>query len=687
MNIDIICPLYNAEKVINNQFEQIKKQTIYNDVNKIRYVITKSKDNTLDIVKRIASKNNNVVFKEIETNDFSHSLTRENEAKESDADIIVFITQDVIIEREDWLYNLTKGIKNGECDASYSRQISKSKGIEKYTREKNYPEESKIVTKENLPEMGLRTFFFSDASSAIKRETFKKLNYYDQKNLTINEDMYIAYKLIMNGYKIKYEAESVVIHSHDFKFKQLYKRYYDTGVFFKENSYLDQYGTNKTGGNMAKYVLKRIIQEKDFGAFLRFFPDMLARFLGMKNGKSGFEFKYLINTVIGTVSFILAIIFYYLKLNNISAIILILTSILLIILNKKEYGYYTNPRGIFSGIYFSTIGLSNLRLHSAQVEWKIETWICIICGFLAFDFGYLFKQGKRKKNINTSIMSKKNNMILITLISIVSILSFITESVIRGYIPIFSSNMAAYQNFGVTGIHYFIVSCALVLPLSIMYYIQYKTKMNKIEKVYLIILNIACLAIPYLIVSRQLMLTILVLTVLSVIEMDSKKEILKILITGLLILLAWKSIGSFRNQNEEYLQQALEINMVNQSENLNNKIKNNILPNNNPIEVLDNIENDIEINNSENQKDAKNATGYNEQEGRIEKNNIKRKKIEDSTKIMQMYMYLAMNYDNFNCNVGELNQFYFGTRSIFPIFAFTGLKFIFPYFSDLRANS
>ena len=30
------------------------------------------------------------------------------------------------------------------------------------------------------------------------------LNYYDNKNLSINEDMYIAYKLITNDYKIKY---------------------------------------------------------------------------------------------------------------------------------------------------------------------------------------------------------------------------------------------------------------------------------------------------------------------------------------------------------------------------------------------------------------------------------------------------------------------------------------------------
>ena len=111
------------------------------------------------------------------------------------------------------------------------------------------------------------------------------MNYYDNEDLTISEDMYIAYKLIMNDYKIKYVADSIIIHSHNFNFKDLYARYYDTGIFFKKNKHLDKYGTNKSGIKMAKYVLSRIFQEKDFGAFIRFGPNMIARFAGMTMGK------------------------------------------------------------------------------------------------------------------------------------------------------------------------------------------------------------------------------------------------------------------------------------------------------------------------------------------------------------------------------------------------------------------
>ena len=278
MKIDIICPLYNASKYIidlNKSFLMQKNVLL----NKIRYVLTESRDNTKEIM-----DNANIPYTLIKKSEFSHSLVREKEAMESDADIVVFVTQDVVITDELWLYNLTKDI-NEEVVATYSRQISKYNNIEKYTREYNYPDKSRIVSKNDIDELGLKTFFFSDAASAINRKIFVKLIGYDQKKLPISEDMYIAYKIIMNGYKIKYCSDSIVYHSHNFTLKEIYKRYKLTGQFFKENNYLDKYGTNSSGFKLAKYVLKRIVQEKRFKLLFRFPFDMGARYLGMKVGK------------------------------------------------------------------------------------------------------------------------------------------------------------------------------------------------------------------------------------------------------------------------------------------------------------------------------------------------------------------------------------------------------------------
>lgn len=279
MTIDIICPLYNAERYISELHKNLLKQKDV-EINTINYILTKGNDSTETKLKEMNCK-----YKLIERNEFSHSLTREKMARKCSADILVFITQDIKIEKNDWLLNLTKCIENGECEASYSRQLCSNNTIEKYTRERNYPENSFIVSKNDIDKKGLQTFFFSDASSAIKRDVFEKLNFYDGKDFPTNEDMYIAYKLITNGYKIKYCADSVVEHSHKFTLKQLYKRYYDTGIFFKQNDYLNKYKVNQAGGGMAVYILKRALKDLNVKVLIRFIPDMAARFIGMKMGK------------------------------------------------------------------------------------------------------------------------------------------------------------------------------------------------------------------------------------------------------------------------------------------------------------------------------------------------------------------------------------------------------------------
>ncbi|MCI9016960.1 MAG: glycosyltransferase [Clostridia bacterium] len=279
MNVDIICPLYNAQKYINKLHFSINNQKEVN-IKEIKYILTKGNDKTQEQLKAL-----NANYVVIEKEEFSHSLTRQKIGYESNADILVFITQDIIIEDELWLHNLIKDIENGKCEAAYSRQICNNNSIEKYTREINYPDKSQYKTKEQIGEFQLQTFFFSDASSAIRRDKFIEVNGYDDKDLPTNEDMYIAYKLIMKGYTIKYCADSIVIHSHDFTLKELFNRYYITGKFFKCNKNFNKYRVNNSGLNMAKYILKRALQEKNLKVLIRFLPDMAIRFIAMKLGK------------------------------------------------------------------------------------------------------------------------------------------------------------------------------------------------------------------------------------------------------------------------------------------------------------------------------------------------------------------------------------------------------------------
>ena len=271
--------MYNAETYILGLNDNLLNQKNVN-ISEIKYIVTESNDRTEELLKQ-----NSIDYELVKRKDFSHSLVRERAALTCDTDIIVFVTQDIVIEKENWLYELILPLCNGEAEASFSRQLCNNQSIEKYTREMNYPDSSRTVSSSDIKEMGLNTFFFFDAASAIKKDIFVELNGYDGKDLPISEDMYIAYKIIQKGYRIKYCADSEVVHSHDFTIKQQYERYKLTGRFFKQNSYLDKYGTNKSGGALAVYVLKRALSEKNWKVVFKFIPNMAARFIGMKVGR------------------------------------------------------------------------------------------------------------------------------------------------------------------------------------------------------------------------------------------------------------------------------------------------------------------------------------------------------------------------------------------------------------------
>ena len=281
MKISIICPIYNGQSYIEKLHNNILNQKLSDGQTlQIMYVLTRSSDKSEEILKKL-----NCNYTLIEPKDFSHSRTREMMTNKVSGDIIIFISQDVKMKNKLWLKNLVTPIINEECEASFSRQICENNSIEKYTREKNYPEESRIVSKKDIGKYGLLTFFYSDASSAVNAKIYRELNAYDGKDMPTNEDMYFAHKLIHAGYRIKYCADSEVYHSHDFTFKQLYNRYFDTGVFFKENSYLMKYKGNESGLILAKYVFKRALKEKNIKVLISLLPNFGVRYIAMKRGQ------------------------------------------------------------------------------------------------------------------------------------------------------------------------------------------------------------------------------------------------------------------------------------------------------------------------------------------------------------------------------------------------------------------
>jgi rhamnosyltransferase len=280
MRVDLICPLYNADNYIDNLIFSLQNQ---DDVQlNVIFPITEIGD-TSEIKKKILETGYS--YFTVSKEEFSHSLTREKAVFEyCNSDVVVMMSQDVGLIDSHAIYTLAKAINN-EVVYAYGRQICKRKNIEKYIREKNYPSESSIVSKDDIDKLQLKAFFASDAFSAYQRPTFIKLNGYDNVHMMMSEDMYYAKKILEAGYKKAYVAEAVVEHSHKFTFKQLYNRYFETGKWFAEHPEFDNYKTTDAGFNLALYVLGQSLAHFNLPALVRWLPDMALRYLGMKKGR------------------------------------------------------------------------------------------------------------------------------------------------------------------------------------------------------------------------------------------------------------------------------------------------------------------------------------------------------------------------------------------------------------------
>ena len=132
---------------------------------------------------------------------------------------------------EDLIETLYRCFEDEKVGAAYARQLPAPDChlIERYTRSFNYPPESCVKSAEDLPKMGIKTYFCSDVCAMYRRPIYESLGGFEEK-MIFNEDMVMAAKIIQSGYKVAYAAEAKVIHSHNYSCMQQFKRNFDLAV-------------------------------------------------------------------------------------------------------------------------------------------------------------------------------------------------------------------------------------------------------------------------------------------------------------------------------------------------------------------------------------------------------------------------------------------------------------------------
>ncbi len=248
-------PTYNAGKDLQRLIDSIRSQTVQSE---ILVVDSQSQDGTADIAN--SCKVERVI--RIKRDEFNHGKTRNYAVQQSAEDVVVFFTQDALLCDERCVERLTEPLERADVAASYGRQVPRedAKPTEQFARLFNYPESPAVKGLEHVPEMGIKTFFFSNVFSAVRRREFEKLGMFPE-NIIMFEDMIYAAKLIVNGYRIAYVPEAKVMHSHNYSLAEQFKRYFYAGASFKQQPWFLQYAESGKEGRLyirqqIRYLLK-----------------------------------------------------------------------------------------------------------------------------------------------------------------------------------------------------------------------------------------------------------------------------------------------------------------------------------------------------------------------------------------------------------------------------------------------
>jgi rhamnosyltransferase len=164
--------------------------------------------------------------------EFDHGGTRRQAAALSDAEIMIFMTQDAVPADPDLIRNLIQPLlENPKAGAAYARQLPKEdcNYLERYTRSFNYPEESHIRKAADLGKYGIKTFFCSNVCAAYRKSAYEEVGGFVEKAI-FNEDMICAGNLLKKGWEIAYAADARVYHSHNYSCRQQFHRNFDLGV-------------------------------------------------------------------------------------------------------------------------------------------------------------------------------------------------------------------------------------------------------------------------------------------------------------------------------------------------------------------------------------------------------------------------------------------------------------------------
>lgn len=228
-----------------------------------------------------------VKLEHIEPAEFDHGATRNRGMEESQAEYVVCMTQDAMPLDAHLLEELIKPFSDSRVAVSYARQLpaADASPIEVFTRSFNYPAQDRVKGKEDIPELGIKTYMCSNVCAMYRKDIYESQGGFIRHTI-FNEDMIYAAGVIQAGYRIAYVAGAGVIHSHNYSGIQQFHRNFDLGVSQADHPEIFETVPSESEGiKMVKQTAKYLCRHGKWYLLPKLVWQSGWKYLGYRTGK------------------------------------------------------------------------------------------------------------------------------------------------------------------------------------------------------------------------------------------------------------------------------------------------------------------------------------------------------------------------------------------------------------------
>ena len=259
--VDIVIPVYRPDEKFDRLLDKLEKQTVRPGKIFLMQTLAGDPDTDEPLTDKLL-KVPGAVVTTLPRTAYDHGGTRNKGASMSEAAYVLFMTQDAVPEDDHLIETLMKAMEDESVATAYARQIPGDDigAIERFTREFNYPPESRIKSAEDLETLGIKTYFCSNVCAMYRHSVYDELGGFVRHTI-FNEDSIMAAGTIGAGYRIAYAAEAKVIHAHRYTYRQQLSRNFDLAVSQRQyREIFDAVPSESEGKRLVKMTVKHLVK-------------------------------------------------------------------------------------------------------------------------------------------------------------------------------------------------------------------------------------------------------------------------------------------------------------------------------------------------------------------------------------------------------------------------------------------